>query len=571
MTLFEAKQRDAAKERPGKIRANALKNRFRALNQYGANGNGGGIEAGRFSQGGSWAGIQTQNGDDLLSREYAEDLAAVQSRSQDLDVNQPDLRGFHRTRTAKILGRGVTFRHEPRHDETGLSAEATHKVAEQVDRLREIHSRQGGFDSQGLCRSEGKQQERAILSMLVHGGCLIHRVWRRDSRYALPLSLELIPAYRISTPYGRQGDPKISYGVEYTDNLRTKVVGFHVRRVSMTIGDSYIPNFEWDFIPIEDASLLSLTEVAGIDRALPLSVATVRLLRNRGEFIESAVASARAQTQYYAVTKCAEGADPFDVAQDDTNEPSISGRGGFVNLGGVSMLYSPNDEEVNFCGAKLPDPDLEHFNQMIDDRLMRGLASGPAQFTRRVSSSFAGGRLEDQQDDPIVDQYREAFECTWGKVNQWVLECIWLTGEIDLPGYSAKTAKNWCQFRAQYYGRVHVNPVDTMTAREKGFALRTITPQQACEEDGVDFRRNIRQWGEATQTCREVEKEFGLEEGELDFLLSGRAITTTGGNIVSPPEPDVSDPDPDKPSKPAKGGGATNRAAMLNRMEAAHV
>lgn len=405
--------------------------------------------------------------------------------------------------------------------------------------------------------------------MLVHGSCLIHRVWRRDSRYALPLSIELIPAYRISTPYKRQGDPKISYGIEYADNLRTKVVGFHVRRVSMTIGDSFIPNFEWDFIPIEDASLLSLTEVSGIDRALPLSVATVRLLRNRGEFVEAAVASVRAQAQHYAVTECAPESSPYDVASDDATEFNANGQGAFMDLGGVKMLYSPNGEKVTWASAKLPEPDLENFNQMIDDRLMRGLVSGPAQFTRRVSSSFAGGRLEDQQDDPIVDQYREAFECAWRKFDQWFLECIWLTGEIELPGYSSKNADKWCQFRAQYYGRVHINPVDTMTAREKGYALRTMTPQQACEEDGLDFLRNMRQWGEATKVCREIEKECGLEEGELDFLLSGRAISTTGGNIVTPPEPDVSDPDPDKPSKPAKGG-AVHRAAMLNRLGPAH-
>lgn len=562
MTLFEAKKRDAAKERRERVRTNALKSRFRALNQTG-----GGIEAARFTQGGSWPGIQTQQGDDILSREYAEDLAAVQSRSQDLDVNQPDLRGFHRTRTAKILGRGIIFRHEPHHEEIGLTADATREISERVDRIREIHSRRGGFDSQGLGRSEGKQMERAMLSAFVHGSCLIHRVWRRDARYALPLTIELIPAYRISTPYGRQGDPKLSYGIEYTDSLRTKVVGFHVRRASMTIGDSFIPNFEWDFIPIEDASLLSLTEVAGIDRALPLSVATVRLLRNRGEFVEASVAAVRAQAQHYAVTECAPESDPWNEAADDSTETNYLGQSAFMDLGGVKMLYTPNGEKVNWCAAHLPAPDLEHFNMMIDDRLMRGLCSGPAQFTRRVSSSFAGGRLEDQQDDPIVDQYREALESAWAKVNQWFLESIWLTGAIDLPGYSAKSAATWCQFRAQYYGRVHINPVDTMTAREKGYALRTITPQQACEEDGVDFLRNMRQWGQATQTCREIERAYGLKEGELDFLLSGRAITTTGGNIVAPPKPDVSDPDPNDPSKPEMDA-ARNRAAMFNRLEA---
>jgi hypothetical protein len=567
---LEVKAQAEREEREAKrkgIRARIKGRRFQAINRMGGTG---GIDAASFSRGGNWPGISTQQGDDALSRAYAEDLEGVISRAQDLDVNQADLHGLHRARDAKILGRGVNFKHEPHPDEVGIDAKALRVVSRQIDRIREIHSMLGGFDAQGLGRSEGLQMQRAQLSCFVHGACLIHRVWRRDSRYSLPLSLELIPAYRISTPYERQGDPKISYGIEYVDNLRTKVVGFHVRRVSMTIGDSFVPNFKWDFIPIEDASLLSLVEVAGIDRALPLSTSVVRLLRNRGEFIDAVVGGARAQAQHYAKRKLAPGDDPYAAAADDATETYSDGQSPypeqFVNINGVQTMFLGNEEDMEFLSAKLPDPDFKGFSDIMDSRAARGLNSSLSAFTRTVGNSFAGGRLEDQQDDPIVDQYRAAFESAWCKVNQWFLEAIWLTGVADIPGYSAKNSAYWCQFRAQYYGKVHINPVDTYTAREKAFGLRSMAPQMGCEQDGVDFERVGRLWADATVFYRDLEIEKGLPPGTLDFLLSGRAITTTGGNVVSPPTPDVSDPDPNDPSRP----GAGRAAGMFNRMGVAN-
>lgn len=484
--------------------------RFRALNQ---------IAAAAKDTGRAWSGVATSHGDDSLNRAYLQDLADIQARAQDIDVNNPDIHGFHRTRTAQVLGAGVQFKLTPHSSEVGLTQDEILTISKQVNRLRQIHSRLGGFDATGLRRSEGKQQERSLLTAMVLGSCLIHRVWRTDGQYRIPLSLELIPGSRISTPFSRMGDPKVSYGVEYADEYRTRVVGWHVRRVSKTIGNSFIPVPEWDFIPVEDGSLLSLTEIAGIDRALPLSTSTVRMLRNRGEFLEAAVESARAQANHYAVTECPEGADPWTVAGDDADQ--FSDRNGvpvgFTSLGGVQMLYTAQGEKVNWSSAKLPEPNLEAFMEATDARISRGLVSSLSRFTRQVNNSWAGGRLEDQQDDPVIDQYRDAFVSAWQVVNEWFIDAVWIVGAVELPGFSWQTRAVWSEFRSQFPGRVHINPVDTMTAREKGYALRTTTPQRECESDGRDLRENLREWAQAEQMAREIEAEFGLEEGTLTF------------------------------------------------------
>ena len=64
-------------------------------------------------------------------------------------------------------------------------------------------------------------------------------------------------------------------------------------------------------------------------------------------------------------------------------------------------------------------------------------------------------------------------------------------------------------------------------------AMRSTTPQRVCEEDGLDCRENLREWAQAIRMCREIEKEFKLEEGELDFLLEGRFLTTSSGEEVT--------------------------------------
>jgi hypothetical protein len=536
---------------------------FKALNK---------ITAASKSGGQNWPGIQTSYGDDSLNRAYLEDLAETQSRAQDIDVNNPDIHGFHRTRTAQVLGAGVQFKLAPHSSEVGLDHDALLKISQQVNRSRQIHSRLGGFDAVGLRRSEGKQQERAFLTALVLGSCLIHRVWRTDGRYKLPLSLELIPGSRISTPFNRMGDPKVSYGVEYSDEHRTRVVGWHIRRVSKTIGNSFIPDYEWDFIPVEDGSLLSLTEIAGIDRALPLSTSTVRMLRNRGEFLEAAVETARAQAHHYAVTECADGADPWTVAGDDADQTEVDGAipVGFTSLGDVQMLYTANGEKVTWASAKLPEPDLPGFMEATDSRLSRGLVSSLSRFTRKVNSSWAGGRLEDQQDDPIIDQYRDAFISAWQVVNEWFLDAAWLASVVDLPGFNVETKAVWSEFRAQFPGKVHINPVDTMTAREKGYALRTTTPQRECESDGLDLRENLREWGQAVKMAREIEEEFELEEGTLDYLVSGNFSTATMGEEVEAEEVEAN-PAGEQETQPKKGEPKARRVgAFLNRLRGSH-
>jgi len=508
----------------------------------------GAIQAARSGQGG-YVGISSNRDEDAANKENQKSLAEVLQRSQDLDVNNPDLRGFHRARTAQIVGAHVKFKAAPKFDEVKVDKDKLLEISGQIDHLRHLHSRSGGFDSTGKNRSEGTQQVRAVLTALINGSCLIHRVWRPENPI-LPLSLELIPGVRISTPIDRQGDPLLSYGIEYADEHRSKIVAYHVRRVSKTVGDQFVPDFAWDRLPVEDCSLLELPDAAGLDRAMPLSVACVRMLRNRGEFLESAVETARAQAGIYAHIECAAGADPWGVAADDAAEggdDAIDQSGmtaGFVDMGAVKAIYGAAGEKINWNSAKLPDPDFVGFNDVADERLSRGLSSSKSRFTRRVNNSWAGGRLEDQQDDPIIDTYRECFVAAWQQVNVWLLEAVWLTGKVDLPNYSGLTRTLWAEFRAQFPGKLHINPQDTMQARQLGFALRTLTPQQACEEDGKDFRENLKQWAEATKLTRDAEKAAGLDEGSLDIRVFGGVLAPLDGTDA------VREPDGDEAEQP---------------------
>jgi capsid protein len=465
---------------------------------------------------------------DDLNQDYLTALPDTMKRAQDLDVNNPDVRGFHRTRVAQIAGKGVCFKFSPHPSEVGLTPEATLKLATSINRLRQIHSKMGGFDVTGNRLTEGKQQERAFLTTFITGCCLIHRVYNSDPKLMVPFSLELIPGSRISTPFDKLGDPKVSYGIQYTDERRTKVTGYWVKKVSASRGDSFINENKWDFLPLEDCSLLSLTEMAGLDRALPLGVAVVRMLRNRGEFIESSVQSARAQAKITAAVECAEGANPWDVADDDRDEAATDASPmGFMTLGDVQMMYLMKGEKIQWNAAKLPDPDFPGFMKVTDARCARGFISSLSRFTREVNNSWAGGRLEDQQDDPIIDQYRETFVAAWQRVNEWFLESAWLAGAVTLPGFTNATRAFWMEFRAEFPGKVHINPVDTGNARRLGFEQRTLTPQQACEEDGKDLRENLRQWAEAIQLARQTVKEFKLEDGDLEFLLEGIVVSSS--------------------------------------------
>lgn len=527
---------------------------------------------------GSFPGIRSKYDEDAANKDYLYALYDLQSRAQDLDVNNPDLHGFHRARVAQILGKGVAFKCAFRHSEIGLTAPQTTKLAQAIDRLRKIHSRLGGFDATGNNRSEGKQQERAMLTAIVVGSCLIHRVWRDTPPGVVAFSIELIPGSRISTPNWLKGSTTTSYGVEYADAYRTRITGWWVKRVSKTIGDSFNPEPNWDFVPVEDGSLLSLTEIAGIDRAIPLATSTIRMLRNRGEFIESAVECARAQAKHYAKLKTAPGADAYQVAADDADYSDPSGclPVGISSVSdSVDMFYTQNGEELDFMASKLPDPDFTGFMAATDSRLSRGLVSSLSRFTREVNSSWAGGRLEDQQDDPIIDQYRDGLLTAWYRVHEWFIEAVWLEDALEsqgleLPGYSAATQAAWTEYRATFPGKLHINPQDTMGAREKAYMLRSQSPLDGAEEDGTDARETLEKWAHYQQMQTEVEAAFSLEPGSLDVLFSGKALTTSAGADVQPPpgqaEPDPgTPPDSSVPQNTRKQKGAMRYRALTGR------
>lgn len=513
-------------------RERLLERRIRQIMNYASS-----ITAGGGGRG-TWMGMPAD--EDAANKEYAENRPKIMQRAQDLDVNNPDIGGFHRTRVAQIIGSGVKFRLTLIAKELGISEKQAVEIGEKVDRIRDLHSENGGFDSQFGLEWEGKRQEKALLTMLVYGCCLIHRVWRNTPGPGgiLPISIEMIPGSRISTPYDLFGSPLVNYGVQYADNHRTRVTGFWVRRVSMTIGNSFVPDYTWDFLPAEDCALLSLTEAAGIDQALPLCTRTMRMLRNRGEFMENTVESVRAQSAHYGVTKVAPGVDPYGLAADDRGAVAAGGMG-FVDLGScVKMLYSMNGEEVTWSTAKLPEPDLSGFMDCTDERMARGLASSKSRYTRSVKGlSFAGGRLEDQQDDPIIDQYRLTLKAGWQRINGWFLECLWLTGAVDLPGYNVGTRHLWNNFRSEFPGKVDVSPKDQAGASETNLMLRKTTPQRQIEGTGNDPRQTLREWAKWMKMCREEEELAGLPEGSLDILFSGKAVTSQSGDEVGSPTP----------------------------------
>lgn len=493
-----------------------------------------------------WCGTPGSPADENANQEYMLALDQVLRRSQDLDANNPDVHGWNRTRTAQLVGKGVFFKCAPHHDEIGIDLKTCVETCRQIDRVKRLHSRLGGFDSTGHGYSEGKQQERAVLTMFITGRCLLHRVWKYDAETPVPFSLELIPGSRITTPFDKMGDPLVSFGIQYNDPHRSRVVGYWIRHVATSRGNSFVPDFTWDFIPVEDAVLLSLTEMAGLDQALPASLSVMRMLRNRGEMIEQTVECARAQSKFYAFIEAAPGVDPYALASDDRDQTADSlnpdpstgqlseDPSGFMNMGGVQALYGQNGQKMLWNNARLPDPDFTGFMEATDSRLARGLVTAKSRFTREVTSSWAGGRMEDQMDDPVIDQLRESFLSAWQKIHAWFIESCWLSGVVHIPNYSTATAAFWTEYRAEFPGKLHINPVDIGNARKLGYELRTLTPQQACAEDGKDLEKNLGQWADAMVMVAAMEKERGLPDGSLAFLLEGKHIDTSAGAETTP-------------------------------------
>jgi len=276
------------------------------------------------------------------------------------------------------------------------------------------------------------------------------------------------------------------------------------------------------------------------------------------------VLAARAQASHYAKRKSGPDGNSYLAAFDDANSPDgyMNRNGvGFTNIDGVKTVYLNPGEEMEFMASKLPEPDLKAFMEVTDERLARGEVSSLSRFTRKVNNSWAGGRLEDQQDEPIIDQYRLAFTSAWQKINEWFIDALWITGMVDLPGYSQRNKMFWCEFRARFPGKLHINPQDTAKAREINISNGTFTRRQGCEEDGTDFDEIVSETFDEMKTIDEAAKQNGYTRDDFMRYISPAAKTVAGASNVNDSVPD------DAPHAPPTPRNHVNRL-FLNRMEA---
>jgi hypothetical protein len=194
----------------------------------------------------------------------------------------------------------------------------------------------------------------------------------------------------------------------------------------------------------------------------------------------------------------------------------------------------------------------------------RGACSSKGRFTRTVTNSFAAGRMEEQQDDPIIAQHRVSFLACWHIVNGWFLDAVYLSGLVEMAGFNPQTRLLWNEFEAEFPAKVDINPQDTAAANEMDLMQRASSPQRKILATGKDPQKTLEEWGDWYVLTRAIEKKKGLPEGSLDVLFRGRALTTMAGEDVQPnvkAEVDPTEDDPDKKKKPAKKESATQSGA----------
>ncbi len=445
---------------------------------------------------------------------FQSDLIELQSRGFDLHVNVGDIRGHNHGRSARCVGKGAAFKCVPLAVKLGLDAEKASEIARQIDELGDLHSDAGGFDAAGRGRSEGILQYVAFLTHFVFGSCLIHRVWNTFRDRLLPFSVELIPGSRISTPYTKMGDPLVHHGIVYADDYRSKVTGWYVRRVPKTIGNSSVALPEWDFISVDDGSMLELVEPAGVDRSFPNAVAAMRLVFNRHEMVELNVEAARKHSTVHAVTKVKSGHNPQQRAEDLYPE-------GWSERDGVKERFAYDGDETTLQTSFLPGPDFPGFHNTTDGKLSRALNTRLSELTRTNQGSYSGGMQENQIDKPNVDVMRENFVDAWRSVQGWKLDACYLSGAVEIPNYTAATKVFWLNTRVRFPGEVPLNPVDHENAKNMRIANGTSSEITECEAEGRDYYEIQREKARAWKIRRQAEKdestnEFKIPIGTLD-------------------------------------------------------
>ncbi|OBZ09103.1 phage portal protein [Bacillus sp. FJAT-27264] len=447
--------------------------------------------------------------------------ALIRARAQDLEHNSDIAAGILQAFDRNVVGTGIMLQAKIPHDIPGNAAGEFNK---KIETLWKEYCKAGNIDITAT-QSLEEITEMIVRRYHVDGGIFVVKVYVKDSEY--PFKLQLRSVDELNTLVQPGEGKRIVEGVELDDFNRP--VAYHFKKAS----DGYLMNpAETVRIPAKDVIFLfkktdprQVREVSQLVTALPR-------IKDANQFIEAVSIKER-------VLACMSVFIKKSTPQGGVGRGVRSG-GQEVDYSGVSLSpgmigeLNPGDE----VQTVIPAGQASNTKEFITT-LVRMIAAGLGLSYEAVSRDLSQVNYSSARQGLIEDRklYKKLQKMIIDRVLRPVylefLESMYLSGKLDLPGYS--------QDRSRYTAHVWVPPGNTwIDPKKEADANKTAlesnqdTLARICAERGEDWRDVVVQRaaeinlineliGERSGKERETVEEEEPEDDEKDESANNAA------------------------------------------------
>jgi lambda family phage portal protein len=441
-------------------------------------------------------------------------LRVLRARSRDMHRNSPHATGFTRDLRTNVIGvheQGIRLQARNRKYD-GSFDKATNDTIEAAFALWG-QPESASADGQS---SWGDLQRLYVTTLAVDGEVL----WRELPGFAndCGYALEILDADQIDETLNRTGsatENEIRYGVEV--DRYNRPVAFWMFR--------HHPN-DWkhprvrERVPAEGIHLDFVQTRPGQTRGVPWLAPALFLWRHWEGFTQAEVMQARAAACMGGFfTATGEDAQMW-VAPDG----AMPGAGSTMEMALEPNLYRQLPPGLSYEGVQPmhPNPNAPEFRRDILMTLSRALGPSFTSMSGDFSNTnYSSGRMGLL---PERDFYRAAARWTTQRFHRLVyrgfLQAATLSGMLDLPSLDVR---QYLPHKWSYRGWPWIDPENDARAKAMMQVMGASSPQQICDELGVDLEENL----EEIQEAQRLFEQYGVPWDPAAVLNRPPTATTT--------------------------------------------
>lgn len=470
------------------------------------------------------------------------DLTALRARSRDLIRNAGIARGALKTSRVNVVGSGLKLKAEVNRVALGMSEDAAEAWEAETEALFDLWASSKLSD---LTKTQNfyEQQALAFVSAWENGDVFTLRRYKERGGI-LGLSIQLLEADRVSTPYDKMADYHYRDGVEIDDDGTP--IAYHV--LNRHPGDAivnmaYFTPADWTSVPADGDStgplILHLFDKdrVGLSRGVPSLAPVIEDLKQLDRYSEAELMAAVVGAFFTVFIKNENDSAP-DIVGQPIPDPNHFGAPipdpNHVGLGSGSIVELGAGESIETANPARPNANFEPFFAAVVRKIGVSLGIPSEVLLMHFEASYSASRAALEVAWQFFMDRRVWLARNFCQpVYEWFLYEAIARGLIKAPGFFDDPVRRaaWCGSEWIGPARIVIDPLKEANAEQAWIDMGAKTLEQVTiNQTGGDWKRNQEQRGRE----RDIRVKLKLEPPDPPATESSTGRPLQGGGASAP-------------------------------------